>query len=71
MCDSRTPLLYCAGDMRDHLYGLTEIVALSFTLYNMIVYFPGRYVVLAAQRDLQVSFVVPWIRLEVEHFQRS
>ena len=52
--------------MRDHLYRLAEIIAFSFTLYDMIIYFPSCYVVFAAQRNLKVSFVIAWVFLKVE-----
>ena len=57
-CDPLAPFLDRSGYMGHHLYGLSKIITFALALYDMIVDFAGRYIILPTQRDLQVSFVI-------------
>lgn len=58
------PILDGIGNMRDHLDGLAQIIALSLPVNDMLVHFAGCDAVFSCQGDVEVSFVVSQVKID-------
>lgn len=63
MCDSFDPVLNCAGDVRNDLYSLAQVVTLPLFLYNVRVDFARGEVVVSTESDIQVALVVSQVKI--------
>src|SRR6185312_1268268 len=57
------PSFYLIGNMRNHLYGLSEIITLSLTVYNGLVNSTGSNVICLAGIDIQETFIMAQIEI--------
>jgi len=64
--DSLDPVLYGVCDVWDDLHSPPKIIALSFSLYNMLVYLARSDVVVSCQGYIKVSLIVPQLQTRLE-----
>ena len=56
--------MYSVCEMRNNLDCLAEIIASSFSFYDMLIHLASRDTVLSSQGDVEVSFVVSKIKVD-------
>jgi hypothetical protein len=65
LCYSLNPILDGIGDMWHNLDRLSQIVSSSFSLDDMLVDFAGRDAIVSSQGDVEISFIVAQIQIDL------